>query len=488
MPEEVSSKALPNYLIEGSRIIVILFFQITSLATTLNGARIILGNLGGLYYIFFGCGIQFFLLWLFSAGKNALNSRGTLWILAIVFTLLSTYTSFFSLYEGISGKSLNQRSYAIQASLSIDEAIASDTKFKKDRGDYKSLQKEVENILVEMNRYCKGICEKTSTPEKRKILEKMELPNMKLANLTRIEEFEKFQKLRGSDFVWKEKIFTAKEIDVENKKIINLFIDSLTSKNKASLEAQQRQSSKQNFFLLPFEKLVEHDINAIFALLIASIIDGTSILVGINPDKIDPKQFKSTSDFIRLNSGKIADEVKFFVPDLLENIGHTLFGILRACTEPVNGILLGLAAGFQRLNHIIFRSNHAITITGSRQDFLNYLSESIESSHLRPSESAEYSINYKQLMLLSQDNKEFKHAYNILIRRFELLNWLSKFVPRNDVTQGREIIYIINDYRCFERWYLSERKKMFNKERHDLSRGYEFKTIIYLPRFPRNQR
>jgi hypothetical protein len=316
----------------------------------------------------------------------------------------------------------------------------------------------------------------------------METPNEELAKLTRIEEFEKFQKLRASDFIQTKKTFTAKEIEVENKKIINLFLADLSNDNRKTLEAQRSQSSKQNFFLLPFEKLVEHDINAIFALIIASVIDGTSILVGVNPDKINPKQFKSTSDFIRLNSEKIADEVKIFVPDLLKNIGHTLFGILRACTEPLNGILLGLFAGFQRLKHIIFRSNQAILIAGSRQDFLNYLSESIESSYPSLSGSAEYSIDYKQLMLFSQDNKEFKHAYDILIRRFELLKWVSKFTPEDNIIQRREMIYRINDYKRFERWYLSQQMKRFSKEMHDLSRGYEFKTIIYLPHFSRNQR
>jgi hypothetical protein len=487
MQQEISSKKWSNYLIKPSKIIVLFLFQITSLATTVNGARIILGNLGD-FYIFFGFGIQLFLLWLFTAGKNALKSRGTLWILVIVFTLLSTYTSFFSLYEGISGKSLNQRSYAIQASLSIDDAIASDEKYNSERQKYKLLQKTVENTLDEMNRYCKGICENSSTPEKRRILKKMETPNEELAKLTRIEEFEKFQKLRASDFIQTKKTFTAKEIEVENKKIINLFLADLSNDNRKTLEAQRSQSSKQNFFLLPFEKLVEHDINAIFALIIASVIDGTSILVGVNPDKINPKQFKSTSDFIRLNSEKIADEVKIFVPDLLKNIGHTLFGILRACTEPLNGILLGLFAGFQRLKHIIFRSNQAILIAGSRQDFLNYLSESIESSYPSLSGSAEYSIDYKQLMLFSQDNKEFKHAYDILIRRFELLKWVSKFTPEDNIIQRREMIYRINDYKRFERWYLSQQMKRFSKKMHDLSRGYEFKTIIYLPHFSRNQR
>jgi hypothetical protein len=171
MQQEISSKKWSNYLIEPSKIIVLFLFQITSLATTVNGARIILGNLGD-FYIFFGFGIQLFLLWLFTAGKNALKSRGTLWILVIVFTLLSTYTSFFSLYEGISGKSLNQRSYAIQASLSIDDAIASDEKYNSERQKYKLLQKTVENTLDEMNRYCKGICENSSTPEKRRIQKK----------------------------------------------------------------------------------------------------------------------------------------------------------------------------------------------------------------------------------------------------------------------------------------------------------------------------
>jgi hypothetical protein len=150
--------------------------------------------------------------------------------------------------------------------------------------------------------------------------------------------------------------------------------------------------------------------------------------------------------------------------------------------------LLGLFAGFQRLKHIIFRSNQAILIAGSRQDFLNYLSESIESSYPSLSGSAEYSIDYKQLMLFSQDNKEFKHAYDILIRRFELLKWVSKFTPEDNIIQRREMIYRINDYKRFERWYLSQQMKRFSKKMHDLSRGYEFKTIIYLPHFSRNQR
>ncbi len=473
-------------LIESPKIVV-LFLQITSLTTTVVGARIILGNLPGYTYIIFGCGIQFFLLWLFTAGKSALRSRSTLWALATVYTLFSIYTSFFSLYEGISGKQLSPTSYALQASLGIDEAISTDANYKNDLKKYKAENEKNKSIRDMLREYCEYHCQSASPPQKIALMNDIKESDNNLADLNRIGEFEKFQGLRASNFNLNNKSFTAEEIDSENRKIINLFIDNIKNKDKRiSMKHQRDQSTKQNFFLLPFEKLAEGDINAIFALLIAFVIDSTSILVGINPDKVDHNKFKSISQSLHLSSIKLAYGIKVFIPELLTNIGHTLFGIIRALPEPFNGTLLGFSAGFQRLSNIILPSCHSFSITGSRQDFLINLSESIEYVHSASGGAMKYRINYKRLMFVSQNNKDFRHGYDILIRRLELLNWLSRVSSSNEPGEVNEILYTINNYKPFHKWYLAELNKNFSEERHDVSSGYSFKTKINLPRFSVN--
>jgi hypothetical protein len=514
MPQERSGKYQPLKALDplkkflSSRELVLILLQITSLVTTVQGASIILFNLPGNAYIFLGVGIQFILWWLFTKGKDALKSPATVWTLAIVYTVLSIYTSFFSLYEGISRQKLDPTIYAKQSSLKIEEIISKDPKFKVDLASRESLLNQIKDIDENINKICKGRCEASRPPEKTKLEEERIALGKNLSNLAYIDEFKKFQLLRGKKFVHKKnKPYTAEEIDVENKKIISLFEAAISKKLKPpaadsdyklntsennqtikALDLLRNQSSKQNFFLFPFEMLIAKDINAIIALLIAIIIDCTSILIGLNPGKFNFNNLKSFSDSFKLYLNTFIGGIIVFIPNLLHNTGHAMYEILRATTEPLNGSLLGLASGFQRLANVIYRPSNAFSITGSRHDFLSGLHNSIESSWADDGKTTEYHINYGLLMRSSQSSNEFKHGFDVLIRRLLLLEWLEKAAaPSSKNEQNSEIRYKIKKIRDFDEWYMVERNRRFSEERHDTARGYSLKTVIYMPRLSKNE-
>ena len=203
-----------------SLFITLSLFQIVSLTTTVNGTRILLGHLDPLgigsfklpAYLFFGVGIQLFILWLFVLGEYALRSRFILWLLVLVYTLLSIYTSFFSLYEGISQKDLSRRTSALEQSDKIVLLIQGNENYKNQYKSYLTIEEEIKNAKKASEDYC-TTCRDA---KKQQLDDNITKLNLYKADLVRIGEFDDYTKNRENNFSKSE----AEKIYEENKRII----------------------------------------------------------------------------------------------------------------------------------------------------------------------------------------------------------------------------------------------------------------------------
>ncbi|KAB0240204.1 hypothetical protein EZJ55_05975 [Microcystis aeruginosa EAWAG127a] len=464
-----------------SLFIILSLFQIVSFSTTLNGTRILLGKLDKLPIgsvelpadLFYGLGIQLFILWLFLFGEHALRSRFTLWLLVLVYTLLSIYTSFFSLYEGIIGKELSPKTAAIEQSDEIVSLIQANKKFKAQNALYSKLEEDIKNAEQASEKYCKTCRD----DRKIKLDENTKKLKEEKAGLARIGEFRDYTNNKNKDF----KQWTVEKINGANGDIISRFSEEIPQDTQKRLE---KQAGTQNFFLLPFVKLLEGDKNAIFAVFIASILDCTSVLIGLNPETIKRDRFRTVINALILVKNKTTLGIRNFLPHLIEVTGHTISTIVRSIAGLPNGIIYGVLAGLQRTFQIFIRTNNTFTIRGRRQDFLENLWDSIDHFRIGSINSQDHQghvINCKKLMLSSQDNQSFKRGYEKILNRMERLEWVQRIRHSNDTK------FEILEYEKFEQWYLKEHNKRFDQERHDMSGVNTFKTVIYLPPISRKK-
>jgi hypothetical protein len=473
-----------------SLFIILLLFQIVSFTTTVNGTRILLGHLDLLgigsfkfpAYLFFGLGIQLFILWLFLLGEHALRSRFTLWLLVFVYTLLSIYTSFFSLYEGISREKLSETTSAIKQSEEIVRLIQANKKYQDQNNRYSELEEEIKNAEEDRTDICRiefgGFYGCEDDPRKIEIDNKISTLKQERGKLAgKVKTFNDFLKNKGENFgKW-----TAEKIYLENGKVISLFSEEIPQNTREELE---KQAGTQNFFLLPFVKLLEGDKNAIFAVFIASILDCTSVLIGLNPETIKRDRFRTVINALILVKNKTTLGIRNFLPHLIEVTGHTISTIVRSIAGLPNGIIYGVLAGLQRTFQIFIRTNNTFTIRGRRQDFLENLWDSIDHFRIGSINSQDHQghvINCKKLMLSSQYNQSFKRGYEKILNRMERLEWVQRIRHSNDTK------FEILEYEKFEQWYLKEHNKRFDQERHDMSGVNTFKTVIYLPPISRKK-
>jgi hypothetical protein len=177
----------------------------------------------------------------------------------MIYTLLSIYTSFFSLYEGFSGNTLDQRSHAIQASGIIDETISLDKNYQDNLATHDELESQINSKNQQIT--CKTCKDNALTNQLRR--EKNAL-QVELSIYDNITEFKKFQELRSNNFKKKvdgrNQMLTAEEIEIKNNTIIALFANKLVTDNKEKLIRQAGQSGKDNFFLFaPPLSLLTHE-------------------------------------------------------------------------------------------------------------------------------------------------------------------------------------------------------------------------------------
>lgn len=446
-----------------SKFFILSLIQGTSLVATIEGAKVILSSLDPLKifnleipsYLLLGFGIQLFIFWLFLFGKHTLKSSLTLWILILVYTFLSIYTSFFSFYKGFSNQELTERTPALEQSEKITLLIQSSPIYNQEMRRYPSLLNEISRNDTQLNK----ICQSCDDPKYNDLRNKLKTLEDEKGKLLRIERFKSYIEAQKSNFNG----IKGSDIHERNKATISDFTDIISN------QVQEQQRKSQNFFLFPLIKLQEGYPSAIAALILASIIDGTAVLIGVNHRKTNETGVKKAREKLTLVTRNLAQGSKNFLPYLIEEIGHTILKIIESFAGLIHGLVFGLFSGIQRIFQIFIpRNAHTILIGGKRRDFIGFLWDSTEDF---PSKN--YTINRDKLIRNSQEYESFQRGYKILLKRMCSLNWLER---KNDIS------YEIIEYKKFERWCLKEENKKIDKDRHNPSSANRFYTVINLPK------
>jgi hypothetical protein len=270
-------------VVKDPLILLIVFLQIVSAKTTIDGANIVLPTVG----ILLGGFIQIILtfLLLFEAAKEAPVRR---WFSVIVLTLVSIYASFFSFYTQLTEAKYHD--IAVQAHNQLVQNIYTPlqeklTTLKNDNKTYKEKKDKAEsgegedNVIPgkggEGSEYQKWTKKENAAKQEIGPLES------KLIEIKPLFEVEISQKKPQEIFELDQKAF--KSITKEFAKKQGITLPEMDGKNYGI--------SKVSNFLTPFNELNSSNRNKIFpidaiaSILIALIIDGITLILGT---AIDP--------------------------------------------------------------------------------------------------------------------------------------------------------------------------------------------------------
>jgi hypothetical protein len=303
---------------ELGKFIILLFLQSFSLVTTVEGAKIIGEYLTPIpivnipTYLLLGMGIQLMIFWLLTFGKRGgIKSPAILWILIIILTFCSIYTSFFSLYKGLSRKNLDERTIALEQSDRITTGILNSSKYDytKEKNEYQTKKQEFEEEDKTWNSTCTQAVVGEYSKECEGVKKRLDTARENLKPLLRIGRFEEYHEKNKHNF----KNLQASEIHGENKSMIADFDDVITE------DVKEQQKSSEAYLFLPLEKLSSGDQYAITALLIAFLVDGIAILFGMDSDKNNGNKFK---DLFVMLSRTFRNEAHSFLPRQISGASH----------------------------------------------------------------------------------------------------------------------------------------------------------------------
>ncbi|NJO65624.1 MAG: hypothetical protein HC836_48365 [Richelia sp. RM2_1_2] len=462
-------KTLPDriyeFLKKRSLLIILLFLQITSLATTIEGGKVLLSSLKPIEflgiqieaYVILGCGVQFFLLWLFTFGKDAIKSSLRKLILILVYTLASIYTSFFAIYQGLTDIDLTQqnKNIAINTHNKLKQFI-----YTPQSVEWKEFDRRIEDAEKERQRaFDEGDSQRYAGRGRL-------IGELERQRTTLLKKYGYIEKIQPN--------FEKPREDLEKQKAREIYRDDQNAisdvppdiiaeleKNKGFNRqdfTEDKYRSEESYFLVPWNKVTKGDSQAILALVLASIIDVTSLVLGtiVNKENKNKELWKDFWETRRLEFNQLSKLLKEILPILIEEIGYILFTILRALGSIVNGLLLGLISAKNRGIQVFFDTSNHIKIEGNRKDFLSGLWHSLEHWN----HQSEIRISYKKLMTFTRNNESFKRGYKRLITDMCNLKWLE--IEKQD---DYEVFFKIKKYDEFIDWYQNEESKQLDNEK-----------------------
>jgi hypothetical protein len=467
---------------KNSRFYILLMLQAFSLTTTIEGAKIILSSLEpydlfGIKikaYLFLGIGIQLLLLWLFTIGKNEIKSPLRKWSLILIYTSFSVYTSFFSVYESLSEK--NNKKNAIDSHNALRGLI-----YDSQVVELKDIDNKIKASQENYNQYYK-IGNRKGTREETKKQTQLREQQVKLKN-----KYDYTENIKNI-FIEKEEINnkTASEIYMANKETLSHLPAEIAEELKKKgfdkeKFSEEKNRQKYSQFLVPFVEVKQGNSEAILALILASLVDITSLIIGSigNKETENRQLLKKIGAQIILLNNAFSKGLKELLPHLIEEIGHLISTIFRSLGSLMHGVLFGLISAKNRSLQIFYYNFSSIKIKGNRQEFLlglwNNIDFSWDNDEVNNEEGAR--IIYKKLISSTQNNNEsFKNGYKRLLLDMHHLKWLEKKV------QNDEIFFKIIKYDDFINWYQQEESKQFEKEKHSMLSPNDYYTLISLPK------
>lgn len=482
-------------------ITIILALQALSWSTSVAGAGIILPELNLVEWpitirasLLLGTIIQGLLLFLFFFGRQEIQSSFYRRSLLILLTVASIYTSFFITYSSL--VDMRKNSEEIKLYNSVTKAVNSSKIYQEKT----SILERRNNLIKERDERKNEQVRPPNKPNAPK-LPRGEDPEYK----KQTREIDEINKL-NTDLAQIEKIKNSLPDDQDDKKIENVdknkaieplsyltdeirkqVYENVTGK-KDSKEfsttklndeilkklKQDVKYSEFGYFLIPVEKVFNRNPEAIVALCIASFIDIISLIFGVSLDK------KATDGNIKAKlknlSRLIKELLKNFLPNLVKEIGHTLYIFIASIGSLINGIFKGFILLRVRALQVFYYTPYTIRIKGERHEFLHNIWESIEFTW---EENTEFNLlNYTKLMTLAQYNQSYKVGYRKIIVTMRNLKWLTT-IPEGNSPEDKKLT--IKEYKKLDEWYHSEYSKQLGPEKNSMLDADDYHHIIRLP-------
>jgi hypothetical protein len=468
---------------------IILALQALSWTTSVKGAEIILPNLYllelGMIKIpasfLLGSIIQGLLLFLFFFGRQEIKSSFYRRTLLLLLTVASIYTSFFITYKLLSedqktGVTFEKGSEQVELYKSVKNSVLQSPTYQESTQKLSQLEILNKNLSEQIKRVGKD-------PE---YLRKEKERDNLLKENPQLKAVEKIQKLVDNDknigdvdnvlssltseirYEVYESV-TAKKVDKNSS--INKLNEEILSKLK-----KETGYSESGYFLIPFEEVLKGNNNAILALGIASFIDIVSFIFGVSLNKKSTD--RNMREKLKSLSRLIKDLLKSFLPNLIKEIGHTLYIFIASLGSLTNGIFKGFIVFRVRALQVFYYIPYTIKIRGDRHEFLHNIWESIEFAWDEDINTKFNSLNYTKLMTLAQYNQSYKVGYKKIIVTMCDLQWL-KIISGEDSGEDKKLI--IKEYKKLDEWYHSEYSKQFGAEKNTMLEADDYHHIIRLP-------
>jgi hypothetical protein len=459
-------------------IIIILALQALSWSTSVAGAEIILPELNLVEWpitirasLLLGTIIQGLLLFLFFFGRQEIQSSFYRRSLLILLTVASIYTSFFIIYSSL--VDIRKNSEEIKLYNSVTKAVNSS-----------KIYQEKTSILKKRNKLPRG-----EDPEYKKQTREREKINEENTDLAQIEKIKKSlpddQDDKKIENVDKNKAIEPLSLltDEIRKQVYESVTGKKVSENYSTTKLndeilkklkQDLEYSEFGYFLIPVEKVFNRNPEAIVALCIASFIDIISLIFGVSLDR------KATDGNIKAKlknlSRLIKELLKNFLPNLVKEIGHTLYIFIASIGSLINGIFKGFILLRVRALQVFYYTPYTIRIKGERHEFLHNIWESIEFTW---EENNEFNLlNYTKLMTLAQYNQSYKVGYRKIIVTMRNLKWLTT-IPEGNSPEDKKLT--IKEYKKLDEWYHSEYSKQLGPEKNSMLDADDYHHIIRLP-------
>ena len=454
------------------------------------GAKIILPNLPLLEwpiripaYLLLGTIIQGLLLFLFFFGRQEIQSAWYRRALLILLTGASIYTSFFIIYKFLSedaktGITFEKGSEQLKLYDSVTNSIRQSPTYQD------GLQKllRAEKLEKYMEEQYKRVGTDSYYLEARKALDNF------LNKNPQVEAMGKIQTLVDQDIGNVDDVLSSLTPEIRYEvyesvtaKKVDQKSSASNSLNKEILEKlKKNEGYSDNYVLIPFQEVLKGNTNAILALCIASFIDIVSLIFGISLNK------KATDENINAKfknlSRNIKELLKNSLPNLIKEIGHTLYLFIASFGSLINGILKGFILLRVRALQVFHYTPYTIKIKGDRHEFLHNIWESIEFSW---EENTKVNLlNYTKLMTLAQYNPSYRVGYKKIIITMRNLQWLTiseKISSDSEEYSSEDKKLSIKQYDKLDKWYHCEYSKQLGPEKNSMLDADDYYHIIRLP-------
>lgn len=436
-----------------SKILLLLILQLVSLGTTIKGASLLFGIepviLGVTipFGVILGLGTQLVLVWLFIFGEKAIKSRSKFYVMLLIYTSISIYSSFFSFYQEFSGQPINPRPQVVGSVQELIGAIEGSKSYKGADGTLSVSEEAIRNKRAERDRWeSLGEYEKSDiASQELNDLEKarnsadiiFSQTNSSLEALRNLEE----------DIVEGKELKDHRTVIAEREEAFQALPEEVKIQIPSEVKEGEDQSQEagRSDFLIPLMSVWNLDLNGIIPLLLASIVDITSFMLGTSDS--DRNSSKNTILAIKNFIVTSTVNIRNFIPSFIEGVGFFIFVIVRSLGDIVNGIFSGVISARKRSFQAFIYTPNKISLgrDADRKRFFLHIRAALKHKYLEDSENSVIYLDFSQLISDCTNYPVLIDACHKMIASMIDMKWVQRIsadtTDENATASSYEITY-----------------------------------------------